>query len=171
MSSNKFFVHRLSRSICALSLLSFTLLASVAPVSAQAQTVPTKVVNSIEDLIPEMTKAGTVDAVLAMMRPPVSKTTLTKSDYLLLDSPTIAVAGIMSIRMVSEIPGTEFFILFNQTPADKEPMFITAVSTPGIGKAEAKIKAKFSKNADLLLVVKAGGRWYSVANDIKIATK
>jgi hypothetical protein len=73
--------------------------------------------------------------------------------------------------MVSEIPGTEFFILFNQTPADKEPMFITAVSTPGIGKAEAKIKAKFSKNADLLLVVKAGGRWYSVANDIKIATK
>jgi hypothetical protein len=170
MSSNKFSVRRLSRCICALSLLSFTLLSSVAPVSAQAQTAPTKVVNSIEDLIPEMTKAGTVDAVLAMMRP-VSKTTLTKSDYLLLDSPTIAVAGIMSIRMVSEIPGTEFFILFNQTPADKEPMFITAVSTPGIGKAEAKIKAKFSKNADLLLVVKAGGRWYSVANDIKIATK
>jgi hypothetical protein len=68
MSSNKF-VRRLSRHICALSLLSFTLLSSVAPVSAQAQTAPTKVVNSIEDLIPEMTKAGTVDAVLAMMRP------------------------------------------------------------------------------------------------------
>jgi hypothetical protein len=69
MSSNKFSVRRLSRCICALSLLSFTLLSSVAPVSAQAQTAPTKVVNSIEDLIPEMTKAGTVDAVLAMMRP------------------------------------------------------------------------------------------------------
>jgi hypothetical protein len=73
MSSNKFSVRRLSRCICALSLLSFTLLSSVAPVSAQAQTAPTKVVNSIEDLIPEMTKAGTVDAVLAMMRPPSVK--------------------------------------------------------------------------------------------------
>lgn len=171
MSPNKFSARRLSRRICALSLFSLTLFASVTPPTVQAQTAPTKVVNKIEDLIPEMTKAGTVDAVLAMMRPAVSKTTLTKSDYLLLDSPTIALAGIMSIRMVSEIPGTEFFLLFNQTPAEKEPMFIAAVSTPGIGKAEAKIKAKFSKNADLLLVVKAGGRWYSVANDIKIATK
>ncbi|WP_423678927.1 MULTISPECIES: hypothetical protein [unclassified Undibacterium] len=171
MSAHKFSVRRLFRYICALSLFFLSMLAGVTPPTVQAQTAPTKVVNNIEDLIPEMTKAGTVDAVLAMMRPPVSKTTLIKSDYLLLDSPTIALPGIMTIRMVSEIPGTEFFMLFNQTPADKEPMFITAVSTPGIGKAEAKIKAKFSKNADLLLVVKAGGRWYSVANDIKIATK
>jgi len=171
MSAHKFSVRHLSRCLCALSLYSFNLLASVTPLTVQAQTAPAKIFNKIEDLIPEMTKAGTVDAVLAMMRPPVIKTNLIKSDYLLLDSPTIALAGIMTIRMVSEIPGTEFFMLFNQTPADKEPMFITAVSTPGIGNAEAKIKAKFSKNADLLLVVKAGGRWYSVANDIKIATK
>ena len=131
----------------------------------------TKSAGVLDEIMPEIIKADTVDKVLALFKPGVIKDQLIKSDYLLLDSPPIAMAGIMSVRMMSELPGTEFFLLFNTTPALGEPSFLVAQAIPNLTKADVRVKIKLTKSSDLLMIVRAGGRWYSVANDVKVARK
>lgn len=139
--------------------------------TAQIATGTTKSPGILDDLLPEIIKADTVDKVLALFKPGVSKDQLIKSDYLLLDSPPIAAAGIMPVRMMSELPGTEFFLLFNTTPALGEPSFLVAQAIPNLAKADIRVKIKLTKSSDLLMIVRAAGRWYSVSNDVKVATK
>lgn len=131
----------------------------------------TKSAGVLDEIMPEIIKADTVDKVLALFKPGVIKDQLIKSDYLLLDSPPIALEGIMSVRMMSEIPGTEFFLLFNTTPALGEPSFLAAQSIPNLTKADIRVKIKLTKSSDLTMIVRAGGRWYSVSNDVKVARK
>jgi predicted secreted protein len=127
--------------------------------------------NAIEEMLPDMIKADTLDKVLALFKPAINKTQIVASDYLLLDSPQIAPAGLLSVHLMSELPGTELFLLFNSRPATDEPSFLAAQAVPNLGKLDKRIKIKLSKTSDLLFIVRAGGRWYSVSNEVKIATK
>ncbi|MET3138879.1 putative secreted protein [Undibacterium sp. GrIS 1.2] len=126
---------------------------------------------SLESLMPDLLKADSVEKVLAIFKPPVSKTQLVKSDYLLLDNPAIAPAGQIPLHLMSELPGTEFFLLLNATTAKGESAVLAAQEIPNMGKADIRVTIKLAKSSELLLVVRAGGKWYSVTNDIKIATK
>jgi hypothetical protein len=139
--------------------------------SAQILASPAKTSSAFAEMLPEMITANTIDKVLALFTPPAAKSQLIKSDYLLLDSPPIARAGLMSVRMMSEIPGTEFFILFNSTPASDEPSFLVAQAIPNLTKADVRVKIKLSKSTELTMIVRAAGRWYSVTNDVKVVTK
>lgn len=132
--------------------------------------VPTNA-NDLADMLPDLIKADTLDKVLSLFKPAPTKSQLINSDYLFLDSPPIAATGIMSIHMMSELPGTEFFLLFNSTPAVGEPSFLTAQGIPNLKKADVRVKVKLSKSTELTMIVRAGGRWYSVTNDVKIVTK
>ncbi|MFZ6749304.1 hypothetical protein [Undibacterium sp. Ren11W] len=149
-------------SVCLLSSASF----SHAQIDAKK-----KSANAIEEMLPDIIKADTLDKVLTLFKPAVNKTQIVPSDYLLLDSPQIAPAGILSVHLMSELPGTELFLLFNNTPAKDEPSFLAAQAIPNLGKLDKRIKIKLKKTSDLLFIVRAGGRWYSVSNEIKIATK
>jgi predicted secreted protein len=131
----------------------------------------TKSAGALDEILPEIIKADTVDKVLALFKPGVNKDQLIKSDYLLLDSPPIAKAGIMSVRMMSELPGTEFFLLFNTNPSIGKPSFLVAQSIPNLTKADVRVKIKLTRSSDLLMIVRAAGRWYSVTNDVKVAIK
>lgn len=128
-------------------------------------------VNTIDEMLPDLIKADTLDKALALFKPAPNKALIIKSDYLLLDSPAIAPAGIMPVRLMSEIPGTEVILLFNTTPATGEPSFLIAQGIPNLGRADIRVKIKLSKNADLIMVVRAAGKWYSVTNDVKVASK
>jgi hypothetical protein len=130
-----------------------------------------KSTDTIKEMLPELIKADTLDKVLAMFKPAPSKNQILPSDYLLLGSPQIAAAGILSVHLMSELPGTELFLLFNITPAKDEPSFLAAQAIPSLGKLDKHIKIKLSKTSDLLFVVRASGQWYSVSNEVKIATK
>ncbi len=160
-----------SRGSYASLLLTICLLLHVNFCSAQIATSPQKPSSAINDMLPDIITADTQDKVLALFKPPTSKSQLIKSDYLLLDSPPIAAAGIMSVHMMSEIPGTEFFLLFNSTPAIGEPSFLAALAIPNLSKADVRVKVKLAKSTELTMIVRAGGRWYSVTNDVKIVTK
>ncbi|MFZ6672742.1 hypothetical protein [Undibacterium sp. Xuan67W] len=126
---------------------------------------------SLESLMPDLLKADSADKALSIFKPAVSKTQLVKSDYLLLDSPAIASAGLIQVRLMSELPGTELFLLLNATPAKGEPTVLAAQEIPNMSKADIRVKIKLAKNSELLLVVRAGGKWYSVTNDVKVVTK
>jgi hypothetical protein len=138
---------------------------------AQIAATPNKVTSVIDEMLPDMITADTLDKVLALFKPPITKAKIVKSDYLLLDSPPIAAAGIMNIHMMSELPGTEFFLLFNSTPAVGEPSFLIAQAIPNLKKADVRVKVKLTKSTELTMIVRAAGRWYSVTNDVKIVTK
>jgi predicted secreted protein len=154
-------------SACLLSSVSFSH-AQIADAKIDAKS---KSANAIEEMLPDMIKADTLEKVLALFKPAVNKTQIVASDYLLLDSPQIAAAGILSVHLMSELPGTELFLLFNSTPAKDEPSFLAAQAIPNLGKLDQRIKIKLSKTSGLLFIVRAGGRWYSVSNEVKIATK
>ncbi|MDO8653800.1 MAG: hypothetical protein Q7R66_16595 [Undibacterium sp.] len=127
--------------------------------------------SALDEMLPDMIAADTLDKVLALFKPPVAKGQLLKSDYLLLDSPPIAAAGIITVHLMSELPGTEFFLLFNSAPSKDEPSFLTAQAVPNLTKADTRVKIKLTKSTELTMIVRAGGRWYSVTNDVKIVTK
>lgn len=152
-------------------MLTSCLLLNAGLSTAQIIANPAKTTNTLDGMLPELIVADTQDKVLALFKPAVTKAQLVKSDYLLLDSPPIAAAGIMSVHMMSEIPGTEFFLLFNSTPAKDEPSFLAAQAIPNLTKADIRIKIKLAKSTELTMIVRAAGRWYSVTNDVKIATK
>lgn len=152
-------------------LLASFLFLNVSNSTAQIASSTAKVSSILDDMLPDMITADTQEKVLALFKPAVAKSQLIKSDYLLLDSPPIAAAGIMSVHMMSEIPGTEFFLLFNSTPAIGEPSFLAAQAIPNLGKADVRVKVKLAKSTELTMIVRAGGRWYSVTNDVKIVTK
>ncbi len=121
--------------------------------------------------MPDLIKADTLDKVLPLFSPPVTKTQIVKSDYLLLDVPPIALAGTIPVRLMSELPGTEFFLLFNTTPRPGEPSFLIAQDAPALTKPDVRVNIKLSNSTELLLVVRANGIWYSVSSDVKIAQK
>lgn len=128
-------------------------------------------ITSLETLMPDLLKADSVDKALNVLKPSLTKTQLLKSDYLLLDSPTIAPAGLMSVRLMSELPGTELFVLMNTSPAKGDSAILAAQEIPNMGKSDIRVKIKLEKSTELLLAVRAAGKWYSVSNDVKIATK
>ncbi|MCU6434925.1 thiosulfate oxidation carrier protein SoxY [Undibacterium sp. Jales W-56] len=126
---------------------------------------------TLDSLLPELMKAESVDKALSLFKPAPNKTQIVKSDYLLLDSPPIALAGVIPVHLMSEIPGTEFFLLLNTNPPQGESSFLAAQSIANLAKADIKVKIKLAKNTEILLLVRAGGKWYSVTNDVKVVTK
>jgi len=167
-----FFLFRMSkRRVQELAKLIAALLIAATTLTPHAQTMVSTPSTSLNDLLPELLKADSIDKVLATFKPTVSKTQLMKSDYLLLDSPAIAPAGLLSVHLMSELPGTDLFLLLNATPAKGEPTVLAAQEIPNRTKADIRVKVKLAKSSELLLVVRAGGKWYNATNDIKIATK
>jgi sulfur-oxidizing protein SoxY len=128
-------------------------------------------ISTLNEMRSDMVKADTIDKVLALFTPITTRAQLIQSDYLLLDSPQIAMPGIISVRLMSELPGTELFLLFNSTPSVNEPSFLSAQAIPNLSKLDTSVKIKLSKTSQLTLIVRAGGRWYTVSNEVKIAGK
>lgn len=167
-----FFLFRISKHyIPDLAKLIAVLLITAISTSTHAQTTGGMSYVSLETLMPDLLKADSIDKALATFKPVVSKTQIMKSDYVLLDSPAIAPAGLMSVHLMSELPGTDLFLLLNATPAKGEPAVLAVQEIPNRTKADIRVKIKLTKSSELLLVVRAGGKWYSATNDIKIAMK
>ncbi|MBC3877790.1 hypothetical protein H8K38_08225 [Undibacterium sp. FT79W] len=167
-----FFSFRMSkRHVHTLAKVIAALLMTATSVTSHSQTMSSTPTISLDSLMPELLKADSIDKALTAFKPSVSKSQLMTSDYLLLDSPAIAPAGLLSVHLMSELPGTDLFLLLNATPSKGEPTVLAAQEIPNRTKADIRVKVKLTKSSELLLVVRAGGKWYSAINDIKIATK
>lgn len=155
------------RSILIGSLAIFLMLLSINLCFGQTtKTSAANVSPVLEKMMPDLTKADTPAKILPLFSPPI-----VKSDYLLLDAPQIAAAGTVSAHLKSELPGTELFILFNMRPATGEQPFLVDKVIPPLGKPDVSVNFKLTHDAELLLVVKANGKWYSASSDVRIAQK
>lgn len=122
-------------------------------------------------LLPELINADTVPNVLAKFTPPVTEAQVVNSDYLLLDAPPIALAGTITVHLLSEVPGTDLFLLFNAKPRANEASLLSANSIPPLAKAEVRVPVRLTTSTDLLFIARANGRWYKVSSEVKIAQK
>lgn len=134
-----------------------------APVTAPTTAAPAQ----FDDLF----KEKTLEAVLAKLQPPATKDQAVKSDYLLLGLPDIALAGQVSVRMMSEIPGTDLFLLFDGAAQPGQPVLLAAKAIPALSKADVNASVTVTNSTQLLLLARANGRIYSVTRDIKVAVK
>ncbi len=125
----------------------------------------------LSGLLPELFNIDTVPKVLAKFTPPVTDAQVVHSDYLLLDAPPIALAGPITVRLLSEIPGTDLFLLFNAKPRANEPSLLSASAVPPLTKAEIRIPVRLTATTELLLLSRANGLWYKVLSEVKIAEK
>jgi predicted secreted protein len=126
---------------------------------------------TLADLLPELINADTVPKVLAKFTPPVSEAQIVNSDYLGLNAPQIALAGLVTVRLLSELPGTDLFLLFNANPRVNEPSLLSASVVPALTKAESRVQVKLTDTTNLLLIARANGLWYKVSSEVKIAQK
>lgn len=175
------------RRLSAIPLFAFTAFTAVvanvqaaapAPVASQttgtaqaANKTTTAVRTPFSELLPELINADTVPKVLAKFTPSVTEAQVVNSDYLLLDPPPIALAGLTTVHLKSELPGTDLFLLFNAKPQANEPSLLSATPIAPLAKAEIKVPVRLAATTDLLLITRANGRWYKVSTEIKIAQK
>lgn len=122
-------------------------------------------------LVTELIKTTSIEGALAKLQPPVIKTQIEKSDYLLLDLPDIAIAGTINVRMMSEIPGTDLFMLFDNNPRPNQSALLAVQAIPPGTGADVKTQINIGYSSELILLARANGRVYSVTRQIKLAQK
>lgn len=151
---------------------------TAAPAPGKAATKPAVVANAAATaktpfaaLLPELINADTVPKVLAKFTPSVTEAQVVNSDYLLLDAPPIAPAGLTTVHLKSELPGTDLFLLFNAKPRAKEPSLLSATPIAPLAQPEIRVPVRIDATTDLLLIARANGLWYKVRTEIKIAEK
>lgn len=153
------------------ALLGWVTLASLMHITGVSFAQSTSKTLSSGELVSELMSAENVDKALALLQPSVTKAQIAKSDYLLLDTPPIALPGKISVRMMSELPGTELFILFNNKAKAKQPAVLAAKLIPVSAKPDVRVEVVVDNTTELMLVAKAGGKFYSAAREIKIGAK
>jgi predicted secreted protein len=122
-------------------------------------------------LLTELFKANTLDTSLMKLQPPVNAKQVLKSDYLLLDAPDIVLAGPVPIRMMSEIPSTDLFMLFDKNPQPGQPALLAAMIIPAFTMADISIPLTMTANTELLMLARANGRVFSASREVKLALK
>lgn len=154
-----------------LSLCALLMTVQCAGVSAAQESVRQATVSVISEQEAALFEADIPDKVLALLQPPVANTQIPPSDYLLLDAPPIAQEGAVSVRLMSEIPGTNLFLLFNNTPRLNQPSLLSVQEIPSLTKADVRVSVQLFNTTELLLVARANGRWYKVVSEVKVAQK
>ena len=85
----------------------------------------------------------------------------------LLDMPDIVVAGASAeVRVVSQMPGTDWIMLLAE--GRSLPVIDVVEFTPGEGRAMSA-KVVLSRTTRFRAVARAGGRYFSVSREVKVA--
>lgn len=109
------------------------------------------------------------NAFLATLRPPTSIQTLESGNDLLLEFPTIATAGHIRFKAVSTIPRTDGMWLLSLSPQPESgDALFAAVTLEPSALPEATLLLNLEKTQPILLVVRAGGKYYGLQREIKI---
>ncbi len=122
-------------------------------------------------LIAAAFKADTLAQVLPLFPPAVTADKLPISDHVLLDVAPIAVAGTIPVRMFSELPGTDLFMLFDTAPRTGQKSLLIAQLLPAGAKPDLKSSITLDHSTSLMLVVRAAGKLYAVKASVLLAEK
>lgn len=133
----------------------------------QAQTAPPPAKAGLA--LPAGASAKKADEFLATLRPPTSIQALESGNDLLLDFPAIAAAGPIRFKAVSAMPRTDGMWLLSLTPQPESgnALFASVMLEPS-ALPETTLLLNLAKTQPILLVVRAGGKYYGLQREIKI---
>jgi len=119
--------------------------------------------------LPLGSTAKRADEFLVTLRPPISVQALESGNDLLLDFPFIAPAGLVRFKIVSTISRTDglWLLSLSRQPESGSALFASvALEPPAL--PEVSLLLTLSKTQSVLLVARAGGKYYGLQREIKI---
>lgn len=120
-------------------------------------------------VLPTGASAQKADAFLATLKPPTSVKALLSGNDLLLEVPDIAASGPVRTKIVSTIARTDGLWLLSLHPApDSGNALFAALQIDVAALPEATLTLQLYKTQPLLLVVRAGGKYYGTYRDVKV---
>lgn len=110
-----------------------------------------------------------VDEFLTTLRPPTSLQALESGNDLLLEFPSIAPAGFIKFKAVSTIPRTDglWLLSLSDQPESATALF-AAITLASSALPEVSLLLALNKTQPVLLVARAGGKYYGLQREIKI---
>lgn len=110
-----------------------------------------------------------VNEFLATLRPATSFQTLETGNNLKLATPDISASGAILVEMTSTLPRTDTMWLLTLAPQPEGggPLFGTVTLEPA-AQPIASLVIKLYKAQHLMLVARAGGKYYAVHRHIKV---
>lgn len=119
--------------------------------------------------LPTNTDGKKVDEFLATLRPPTNLKSLNSGNDLLLEFPAVASAGPVRFRIVSTVPRTDGMWLLSLSPQpDSGAALFTGLTVDSSAFPEATLLLNIEKTQPVLLVVRAGGKYYGLQREIKV---
>ena len=125
--------------------------------------------NRTDLTLPAGASAKKADEFLATLRPPTSLKVLQSGNDLLLDFPAIAAAGPIAFKAVSTMPRTDGMWLLSLSPQPESgvPLFASVLLETS-ALPEVTLLLNLAKTQSILLVVRAGGKYYGLQREIKV---
>ncbi len=119
--------------------------------------------------LPAGASAKKVDEFLATLRPPTSLKALESGNDLLLDFPAIAAAGPIAFKAISTMPRTDGMWLLSLSPQPESgvPLFASVMFETS-ALPEISLLLNLAKTQPILLVARAGGKYYGLHREIKV---
>ncbi len=157
---NQFVIPTLQQLVCALAcMLGMTWVHAQNP----AASAPTG------QILPAGASSKKVDEFLSTLRPPTSFKALLSGNDLLLDVPDIARAGSVKAKVVSTISRTDamWLLSLHAMPDSGSAMFVS-IQFDVSALPEAALSLQLYKTQPVLLVARAGGKYYGIYREVKV---
>ena len=137
------------------------------PLSASAQTPAPSLQTGMA--LPNGASSKKADEFLATLRPPTTYKALLSGNDLLLDIPDIARAGSVKVKAVSTIVRTDgmWLMSLHATPDSGSALFV-GMQFDVSALPEATLNLQLYKTQPVLLVARAGGKYYAIFREVKV---
>ena len=136
----------------------------VMPVVAQMPSAPATAI-----VLPATASAKKADEFLSTLKPPTSVQALASGNDLLFEVPDVAAAGQVRVKLTSTMPRTDGLWLMSMSPQPESGISLLAAVTLGISALpEVSLLLTLNQTQTLLLVARAGGKYYGIQREVKI---
>ncbi len=120
-------------------------------------------------VLPNGASAKKADEFLATLRPPTTFKALLSGNDLLLDVPDIARAGSVKAKAVSTIARTDgMWLLSLHVAPDSGSALFVGMQFDVSALPEATLNLQLYKTQPVLLVARAGGKYYGIYREVKV---
>lgn len=110
-----------------------------------------------------------VDAYLGALAPSTSFEKLASGNDLLLEPPSVAASGSIPVKIKSTIPQTDRMWLLSLSPQLEGPsVLLASLELTPTAKPEAVLHLNLQRTQNILLVVRANGKYYGLQRQVKI---
>jgi predicted secreted protein len=110
-----------------------------------------------------------INEYLSTLRPPISFTALENGNELQLSVPDISAQGYIDLAVKSTIPRTDaMWVMTMDNQPESGNALLTAITLDTAAAADIKLKVALYKTQYILLIARAGGRYYGVYKQVKL---